>query len=284
MNNQTNHSLRLQGEDNLVSSATRKKIRQTVVIAHLALLILPMLVMLVYQWLKPTPRERIRVNLVSLPESENTAASGVRTQTYKKKVKRAKVKPKKRIKTPSKVHHKSSKSRVKRRKRVKPVRKSRPTVKKRSTVKPKRHHLLSAKDIIISRQITTSRSRRTRKLSAKELEQRILHQMPQHSGGKVSLSPNRTVGSGVYSDLVGAYLKPIWNQPSRASLKGTTPEVTVSLYISSSGRVIEKKIVHRSGLTVMDNSVIKLLQHLRQVPPPTTGRAQRITIILAVEP
>jgi TonB family protein len=264
----------------MVSLATRKKIRKTVIITHVAVIIMPFLVLMVYQWFKPKPPERIQVRLVQMPSADNSSKrSTVPRQTV--------VKPKPKRRSVKKMHASTKPKKKKRivkktkpKKRISKKRVPKPKSKKRHIKQPKRR-ILSANDIKISRDVV--KTKRTKKLSSTELEKKILK-----SWKKVNYPIKAaTRGSGkittAYSDTVGAYLEPIWEQPDKISLGGRTPEVTIRLKIAANGRVIGRQIIRRSRIATMNRSIEKLLKNLKYVPAPSDRRAKTVTIIMAIE-
>ncbi|MCF6174320.1 MAG: TonB C-terminal domain-containing protein [Victivallaceae bacterium] len=252
----------------MVSRATRRKIRRTVIITHIAVVLVPFLVLMVYQWFKPTPPERIRVRLVQMPPA---ADSDKHAATPAKKVQKPKAKPKKK---------KKKKTISKPKPKKKTVSKPKPKPKKKPKPATKRK-ILSANDIKISQNVVKTKT--PKKLSPADLEKKILK-----SWKKVKYPVKATARySGkviaAYSDTVGAYLEPIWEQPDKVSLGGRFPEVTIRIDIGGNGRVSGSRIIRHSGISVMDGSVDKLLKNLKHVPPPPDKRAKSVTIIMAIE-
>ena len=262
--------------NNMVSLATRKQIRKTVIITHVAVVVVPFLVLMVYQWFKPQPPERIRVRLIQMPPADDSGKHSIVPQA---KTAKPKAKPKK--KTLKKVKQKPKK---------KPVKKSTPKVKPKKKIikkkvktpraKPKRK-ILSANDIKISRDVVKTTTRK--KLSSTDLEKNILKNWQKVNYPVKSSTRYNGKVIAAYSDTVGLYLEPIWEQPDKVSLGGRLPEVTIKLDIDGNGRVTRARIIGRSGITAMDNSITKLLHQLKHVPPPPDKRAKSITIIMAIE-
>ena len=89
---------------------------------------------------------------------------------------------------------------------------------------------------------------------------------------------NRTPGGGAtqsmekYGKNLVIFLKAKWTPPSKVLLFGKTPVVLVELDIAANGRVISKKIVKRSGVNAMDQSIEIMLNQLDCVPIPPDGR------------
>jgi TonB family protein len=205
-----------------------------------------------------------------MPSSDN---SSKRSTVQRQKV--VKLKPKRRS---EKKMHASTKPKKKKRS-VKTMHAS--TKPKKRHIKQPKRRILSANDIKISRDVV--KTKRTKKLSSTELEKKILK-----SWKKVNYPIKAaTRGSGkittAYSDTVGAYLEPIWEQPDKISLGGRTPEVTIRLKIAANGRVIGRQIIRRSRIATMNRSIEKLLKNLKYVPAPSDRRAKTVTIIMAIE-
>ncbi len=85
-----------------------------------------------------------------------------------------------------------------------------------------------------------------------------------------------------YSQWVGQFLKEQWEPPSRLQLGGREPEVTVTLYLAPSGQIISWKMVKPSGVSIMDNSVERLLRYVRKIPYPPPKGLSEITLIMVI--
>ena len=260
----------------MVNSATRKNIRKTVIITHVAVVVMPFLVLMVYQWFTPKPPERIRVRLVQIPPVDNSGKRSIaprpktqkakaKPKPKKKAIKKAKLKTKKKI-----IKKKPSKAKPKKKVIKKPVKKSRP-----------KRKILRANDIKISRNVVKNKT--PKKLSPADLEKKILKNWKKVNYPVKATTQYKGRVTAAYSDTVGAYLEPIWDQPNKVSLGGRLPEVTIRLNIAANGRVTGRKIMRRSGIAAMDRSIEKLLKNLTYVPAPSDRRAKSITIIMAIE-
>jgi len=87
-----------------------------------------------------------------------------------------------------------------------------------------------------------------------------------------------------YGSKLGAYIRPRWDQPSKYDLNNRKPQVTIFLQIAPNGVVMSSGIVTPSGIPAMDRSVQKMLDNLRQVPPPPAGLdTNHFQLILAIE-
>ncbi|MCP4180044.1 MAG: TonB C-terminal domain-containing protein [bacterium] len=74
-----------------------------------------------------------------------------------------------------------------------------------------------------------------------------------------------------YYDKVRSSLYSLWKQPSRAAIGSSNPSVLISISVNSSGKVVSAKIIRKSGVSVMDRSVMKLLSSLSRLPKPPEG-------------
>jgi TonB family protein len=97
------------------------------------------------------------------------------------------------------------------------------------------------------------------------------------------VSPGDTSSSRIpeYYERVSAFLYDIWNQPSKAELKGVKPTVSLFLKVDSSGKILSSSITRPSGISPMDASVNELLKTLDSIPPPPTG-AMTLNVSLEV--
>jgi len=78
-----------------------------------------------------------------------------------------------------------------------------------------------------------------------------------------------------YYSKVFTKLYDLWAQPNL----GGKLAVTVELTISKSGRVIAKRIIKRSGSSIMDNSIKSMLANLSTLPAlPSTSTDRQLTV------
>lgn len=89
---------------------------------------------------------------------------------------------------------------------------------------------------------------------------------------------NKSPGGGAsesmekYGKNLVRYLKSRWTYPPKSLLGGQMPGVLIELDIASDGRVIGKRIVKRSGINAMDQSIERMLSQLERVPSPPEKR------------
>ena len=85
---------------------------------------------------------------------------------------------------------------------------------------------------------------------------------------------NRPPGGGAsesmekYGKNLVRYLKSRWTYPPKSLLGGKMPSVLIELDIAPGGRVLGKRIIKRSGVNAMDQSIERMLDQLEQVPSP----------------
>jgi TonB family protein len=75
-----------------------------------------------------------------------------------------------------------------------------------------------------------------------------------------------------YGKNLVRYLKSRWTYPPKSLLGGSMPSVLIELDIAPGGRVVGKRIVERSGINAMDQSIERMLDQLEQVPSPPDKR------------
>ncbi len=85
----------------------------------------------------------------------------------------------------------------------------------------------------------------------------------------------------VYFDAVGAWLYQIWTQPNKSELLGQKPFVEVQFNIDTNGNILQKSIIKKSSVAVMNRSVEQLLASLTRLPKPPDGK-KTFTVILKV--
>ncbi|MCP3966503.1 MAG: TonB C-terminal domain-containing protein [Lentisphaerae bacterium] len=254
----------------LVSRTTRRYIFRGVVIAHVAVIILPFLFLAVYEWLfKPKKPKIMQVTLYSPPP----AAPAPPAPQYQPPA------PKKAAK----------KIPVKKKPKPKPKTKPKPKVTKRKpkVTKPKvtKKRWKKARKIKISREVVKV-NRKTVKvkpqkrfipLTPEQLKNRIYTNMPRIR----TTSTSSTAVVQAYENKVGSYLYNVWETPDKSQLGNRQPEVEIELYVTSTGKVSRARIIRYSGVNPMDLSVKKLLANLDYVPAPPRG-ATTLKLILEI--
>lgn len=258
----------------MVSRTTKKKIFRSVVVVHLAVIIVPLIVLTIYEWFKPDKPKIMKITLVA-PPSAQTNPGGAQAQPTPEPTPAPTPKP-----TPKPQPQPAPKPKPK--PKPKPVVKPKPKPVTKPTPKPVKSNLLKADDIKISKSVVNKRQPTKKTISTEDLAKKIIGNWKPIKGGIPSVQPGAQP-TAAYSDTIGEYIKPLWDQPDKFSLSGRKPEVAIELSIASNGRVISSRILKKSGVTAMDVSVAKLLNSLKQVPPPPDRRAKTLRMLLVVE-
>lgn len=87
----------------------------------------------------------------------------------------------------------------------------------------------------------------------------------------------------IYAEKLVETLYQLWNPPSNLLLNGRKPEVLVKIIFNQYGKVLESKIIKKSGFLPMDNSIEELLKNLSQVPVPPSGEATEVELIFVLQ-
>jgi TonB family protein len=170
--------------------------------------------------------------------------------------------------------HKPKKRKVKKRSIKKPKSKKQPKRVKSKT----RKHLLSAKDIKISKKVIKNDSEPVVpvKISSNSIEKSLTNS---YRKNRIKTSythkPTNSVAGNVsqnYFEQVSALMYQTWQQPNHSELRGKNPVVNIEITVDAYGRVLKSRIVQRSGVVAMDRSADKLLREIRKLPKPPTGK------------
>jgi len=112
-------------------------------------------------------------------------------------------------------------------------------------------------------------------LSAKDIEKNLRNSY-RNSRVKTTTTRRTTQGgakiSQNYFEKISALMYQSWQQPSQSELYGKYPVVDVEITVNSSGRIVKSRIARKSGSSVMDQSVERLLRKIRTLPPPPSGK------------
>ena len=219
----------------------------------------------------------------TVPSSETTVKPKQKTPPKKKVV------PKK-VSPPTKKIKKSAKKVTPKKKTV-PKPKRTVSKKKKAAVKPKQK-VRTAEDVRRDfkknfKPIKPTKKRRDlshllndRKVSAKDISKRFSQAMDKV---KVNQSQSGTTSNYNYSNYysqLSAYLYGRWKEPQLPQNYEATIEVTVSKW----GTVLKKRIIKRSGNTVMDNSVQRMLNALTKLPKlPNSSKDDELTIQITIK-
>lgn len=96
-------------------------------------------------------------------------------------------------------------------------------------------------------------------------------------------APGGQRGNSGYDQLVAGMIYRMWATPDVNRLGGRKPQVGIELIIAADGRVIGKRITHRSGVLAMDESIQNLLDNLRQVIVPFDRKQHILRFALKAE-
>lgn len=125
---------------------------------------------------------------------------------------------------------------------------------------------------------------------AVENQARILEEQRRVASSQVSV-PQGPPGDNLegekfqldYTQFVGQYLKANWEPPSVLQLGGRTPEVTVRIWLSSSGHITQWQLLKSSGNTLVDNSVKNLFSRIRKIPHQPPKGACVLTLLMEIK-
>ncbi len=187
---------------------------------------------------------------------------------------------------------------------VKPIVKPRPRPKPRPKARPKAETPAKSRPSrnSASRKPRPSPERIRRPTSMEEAQAQVYR--PSDSGGanfnrNVPLgsrdagqargaADNRTPQGGLteaeeaYYARLKKHLDFKWSEPSRVQLGEARPKSTIELNIAADGRVLNARVVERSGNVFMDDSIQRLIRVLDRVPAPPGG-ALKIYVLMEVK-
>ena len=239
-----------------------------------------------------------QVQIVSTGDLNPQASSASPKTKALTEPKKAVVKPKK-VTPPKKKVTKPKKKLVSKKKTVvKPKKKTVIKPKKRVLAKKKKavvkptHKIRTAEDVKRDfkknfKSVKPKKKRRDlshllneRKVSANDISKRFSQAMDKV---KVNQSQSGTASNYNYSNYysqLSSYLYGRWKEPQLPQNFETTIEVTVSKW----GTVLKKRIISRSGNTVMDNSVQRMLNSLTKLPKlPSSSKDRELTIQITLQ-
>ena len=96
-------------------------------------------------------------------------------------------------------------------------------------------------------------------------------------------APGGQRGNSGYDQLVAGMIYRMWVTPDKNRMGGREPQVTIEVEIASDGRVTAKRILRRSGVLAMDESIQNLLDNLRQVMVPFDRKPHILRFALKAE-
>ena len=241
----------------------RMKIVNAVLAVHLAILFLPLSYFLLMDHLsKLRKKDTVVVRLVELPKDGVKTVKKSARRPRRAAVKKKKTAPKKRVQ-----------------KKVQP----KPSPKK-STVKPvKKTVPVPAKKVVktVAKPVKPAKPEYKPPALPDDLEvitSKDLKRVPEEDDENEDIDDDGEVGATYQEQLVSALYK-LWLPPSNKLLNGRKPKVHVKIRFNRDGRVIEKKIIKKSGFIYMDRSVEELLKSLVQLPAPPPGEPTEIEFL-----
>lgn len=243
-----------------LSPALRKKILISVIIFHFFVIVLPYLTTLIARWLKPPRPKGMVVKLIDgLPGAPGKPAPPSPNPTPTPEPSRPQPIP-----VP------------------KPV--TEPTVKPIAIKPPPKEPVININKI---RKITVKRPKPKPEPTFTPLTAQQLSKINEQQNNGVYqpkgeqanavgnvVNPGNNGGAASidgYFDSVGSYLYSLWRHPSKTELGDRKPTVTVHVAIDASGKITSARIVRASGIRPMDNSVLELLNRVRNLPKPPNG-------------
>jgi len=233
----------------LVSETTRVTIRRWVAIAHVLVILVPLIVYVIMNWLEEDkPKRTFVATVISLPPPPAPAPLAPAPPKIEPKV----VPPKKaKRKIPKKVTPK----------KVKPV------VKK--VVKPKQK-ILRPEDIFKPKEVVPPRTKpkQTFKFDKNKLREKLKSRKVAPKQ-QVNKAPTRAELS--FYESVGSFLYQRWAPPSATELGGRRPKATVAVSINSMGRILSWSIAKPSGYRAVDDSIKSLMNSIQHLPVPPSG-------------
>ena len=112
----------------------------------------------------------------------------------------------------------------------------------------------------------------THKVSVNDIESKLRKVYRGSSTRRSAVQTSQGNISANYRDKLYTAIYRLWDQPARSELGGKYPIVDITITVESNGRVSSSRISQKSGINAMDASVVRLLQHLKQLPVPSAGR------------
>ena len=249
----------------LITPKQRRKIIHVVIAVHLAVIFLPLsFFILADHWKNIRKKDVVVVRLVEIPKD-------VTSKTVKKSsVRRRSAVKKKKVRKPVK-------KQVKRTVKNKPV--SEPVVPKKNIRKISSKQISKKTVNTVSKKVP-AKPKYTPPVPPDDLEvirPEDLKRVPEKAIEEDDDNDDE-VGATYAEQLVGVIYK-LWNPPSSQLLNGRKPEVLVKIRFNRYGKVLESKIIKKSGFLPMDRSVAELLKNLTQVLPPPPGEPMEIEFL-----
>ena len=96
-------------------------------------------------------------------------------------------------------------------------------------------------------------------------------------------APGGQRGNSGYDQLVAGMIYRMWVTPDKNRMGDREPQVTIEVIIAPDGRVIGKRILQRSGVLAMDESIQNLLDNLHMVRAPFDRQQHILRFALKAE-
>lgn len=268
--NKSDEYMDFQSERGCLEPKLKKKIRLTVIGIHVGLLLILVSAFLISKYMKDEKPVVIQVKLVSSNSLTSSSMENISSpQPQEVKRRPDPVKSKTKIKRP-----KIKKPKVKKSTKKKVVKRSKP-----------KKHLLSSKDIIVTKKVIKSEP--IKKLTplptvdiAKNLTSSYRAKRTKTHSIQGAIASTGNVSQN-YADKLFTAIYQIWKQPAKSELHGRRPIVILQITIGTSGSIINSRISQKSGVSVMDYSAKALLKKIAKLPPPPNGK-QTFTISLEI--
>ena len=267
--NKNDEYMDFQVERGSLEPKLKKKIRLTVIGIHVGLVLILVSAFLISKYMKEEKPVVIQVKLVSL---NSLNSSSFESSPSPADIKREPIKKRSEIKAPKKAKIKRPKVKKSRTKKV--VKRSKP-----------KKHLLSSKDIIVTKKVIKSEP--AKKFTplptvdiAKNLTSSYRAKRTKTHSTQGAIASTGNVSQN-YADKLFTAIYQIWKQPAKSELHGRRPIVVLQITIGTSGSIINSRISQKSGISVMDYSAKALLKKIAKLPPPPNGK-QTFTISLEI--
>ena len=96
-------------------------------------------------------------------------------------------------------------------------------------------------------------------------------------------APGGQRGNSGYEQLVAGMIYRMWVTPDKNRMGDREPQVTIEVIIAPDGRVTGKRMLQRSGVLAMDESIQNLLDNLHMVKAPFDRKQHILRFALKAE-
>lgn len=259
--NKSDKSIDLPVERGCLEPTLKKKIRLTVIGIHVGLILILVCAFLISKYMKDEKPVVIQVKLVN---SSNINSSSMESVSLPQETKR----------TPEPVKSKIKRPKVKKSTTKKVVKRSKP-----------KKHLLSAKDIIVTKKVIKSTpEKKITPLPKVDIAKNLTRSYRSNRNKTHSIQGAIASTGNVsqnYADKLFTAIYQIWKQPAKSELHGRRPIAILQITIDNDGSIVNSRISQKSGISVMDYSAKDLLKKIDKLPAPPKGK-QTFTISLEI--